>query len=104
MKRFITNTYRKRVIKLFYRTTLRSGEDVIDNRDGSIAKELGINTGIVHAILQREMKEKAAKAGQNFINEEKEIEEMEVNYVEIKPHIKKKKVKLIPEPNFYFNP
>ena len=35
------------IISLFNRTELRDGEEVIDNRDPSIAKELGLNLSVV---------------------------------------------------------
>ena len=55
------NTHTEVVLKLFYRTTLRSGETVIDNKDTTIAKELGITVGVVNGILQREMKNRINK-------------------------------------------
>lgn len=40
----MTQEINEKVIRLFLRTELRDGEEVVDNRDSVIAKELGIKT------------------------------------------------------------
>ncbi len=107
------------IIRLFYRTELRPGEEVIDNRDSQIAKELRLNIGVVHRVLEREMIEKIKMAGKDSLStEEKEIikenakgfEELEVEYLEVKPpkpfahKIKNRKGQFTKEPKLYFNP
>ncbi len=49
-----TEIHKDDVLELFYRTELRPGEDVIDNQDKTIAKELNINVHTVWKITQRE--------------------------------------------------
>ena len=46
------------ILKKFYRTELRDGEDVIDNRDKTIAKELNIPMDWVSKMVKRHLKEK----------------------------------------------
>jgi hypothetical protein len=109
MKKTLKATYKDRILKLFYRTQLRQGEKIIDNMDSTIAKELNINIGVVWYVLEAEMLKKEVQIGKSLDNRGKESEQMEVEYEVVKPiikkHIKKKKkVKLIIEPNLYFNP
>lgn len=48
----------KKIIKLFNRTELREGEDVINNTDPAIAKELNIDTPYVSRVLAKYMNRK----------------------------------------------
>ena len=59
-----TEIHKADVLKLFYRTELRPGEDVIDNQDKTIAKELNINVSIVWRITQHETKQSIIKLKQ----------------------------------------
>lgn len=45
----------KQIIKLFNRTELREGEDVINNTDPAIAKELNTDTPYVSRVLAKYM-------------------------------------------------
>lgn len=47
------NELYKKIIKLFNRTELRECEDVINNTDPAIAKELNIDTPYVSRILAK---------------------------------------------------
>ena len=87
-----------KIIELFYRTQLRENENVIDNMDSTIAKEVGVNIGVVHRVLAREMKRKVRILDLKDFTEETEdvkktedVEDIEVIYETI-------------EPNLYFNP
>ena len=82
------------IIRLFYRTELRPGEEIINNMDSTIAKEVGVNIGVVHRILEREMIAKVKMAGKDLLSTDEkemikdkplEIEELEVEYEYIKP-------------------
>jgi len=57
----IYEEYNDKVMDLFYRTKLREGEKVIDNRDSFIAKELGIHTQEVCRIISRNLDDKFAE-------------------------------------------
>lgn len=46
-KKIYTDKQRNSVIALFNRTELREGEEVIDNRDSKMAKELNLPTSMV---------------------------------------------------------
>lgn len=54
----ITEAHKENILKLFYRTELRKGETLIDNRTTTISKELGISTSIVDEILVKELDRK----------------------------------------------
>ena len=45
----------KKILKLFYRTKLRWNEVIIDNRDKTIADELGVHISVVQGVLEREV-------------------------------------------------
>lgn len=47
----------KAILKLFFRTELRPGEHIIDNKDGTIAEELGLKCIFVERFLQRHFRE-----------------------------------------------
>lgn len=49
------------VLKLFYRTELRNGEKIIDNRTTIIAKELDLHPGEVNWIISEHLNEKFNK-------------------------------------------
>jgi len=53
-----TAKYLPSILKKFYRTELRDGEDVIDNRDDTIAKELNIPMDLVSKIIKKHLKDK----------------------------------------------
>ena len=105
------NKHNKKVLKAFYRTELREGEEIIDNQSPTIAKELNVNVYTVDHIIATEMKRKI-KAINDRVNMVKEIDikEIEVEYTEIKPtkpfaHNKNnRKRQFTKEPTFYFNP
>ena len=73
------------VLKLFYRTELREGEETIDNHAPVIAKELNLNISMVDQIITKEMKRKI-KALNDRVNPIKEIDinDLEVLYEEVK--------------------
>ena len=82
------------IIRLFYRTELRPGEEIINNMDSTIAKEVGVNIGVVHRILEREMIAKVKMAGKDLLStdekemikeDSKDYEDIEVQYVDVKP-------------------
>ena len=54
-------THTAAILKLFYRTQLRWDEDVIDNRDITIAKELGLAKETVCRTITYDLEEKANK-------------------------------------------
>ena len=76
----------KKILELFYRTELREGEDVIDNRSPLIAKELNLNISMVNQTLDREIKRKV-KALDDSIksNSNIHIDDLEVIHEEVKP-------------------
>ena len=85
----LIKSYNDRVMDLFYRTKLREGEKVIDNRDSHIAKELGLTTQIVCVIITKNLNEKMKELNNRpELTEDsaiREMEELEVNYTTIKP-------------------
>jgi len=48
----------QQILDLFYRTELRTGEKIIDNRSITISKELGISTQVIDGILARHLNDK----------------------------------------------
>ena len=54
-------THTADILKLFYRTQLRWEEDVIDNRDITIAKELGLAKETVCRTITYDLEAKANK-------------------------------------------
>ena len=121
MKQTKKQLYREDVLRLFYRTQLRQGEEIINNQDGVIARELNIKQGLVYEILAEEMISKVKMAGKKPLNtnekkiiekKPKEFEDLEVEYKEVKPPIqypispktKNKKGQYSKEPTLYFNP
>ena len=85
----LLESHKDKVMNLFYRTKLREGEKVIDNRDSHIAKELGLSTQIVCVIITRNLNEKMKELNNRpELTEDsaiREMEELEVNYTTIKP-------------------
>ena len=81
------NKNKKRVLKAFYRTELRDGEDVIDNQSPTISKELNVNVATVNHIIAMDMKRKIKELNERIsVNHEPEhIEDIEVEYEEVKP-------------------
>ena len=57
----LEEVYKDRVLELFFRTELREGENVIDNLEETIAKELNIKVGVVKRILFNEMTRRELK-------------------------------------------
>lgn len=53
------------VLKLFYRTKLRRGEMIIDNRDSVIAKETGLPQHTVQSIIASDLDIKIDKVNNN---------------------------------------
>lgn len=49
------------ILRLFYRTELRPGEKVIDNRDETIAKETGIHLPTVQRLISEHLIKKRIK-------------------------------------------
>ena len=49
------------ILKLFYRTELRQDEEVIDNRDSKIARELGTNQYNVQSVISADLDKKIDK-------------------------------------------
>jgi DNA-binding transcriptional regulator LsrR (DeoR family) len=106
-KPIIYKEYLERVLKLLYRTELRWGEEVIDNQSKTIAKELDIPVSRVDRIIDKHTKERMIKFNESLQDtKETELEELEVEYIEIKPVIKKRKLieNFSIDTNFYFNP
>ena len=56
-----TDEQERRCIELFNRTELRQNEDVIDNSDKQIAKEVGIATSVVASIITKHLNKKHGK-------------------------------------------
>lgn len=52
---------KKIVLSLFYRTELRTGEVLIDNRDTTISKETGFTKAYVSNIIVKDLDEKFDK-------------------------------------------
>jgi len=84
----LIKSYNDRVMDLFYRTKLREGEKVTDNRDSHIAKELGLTTQIVCVIITKNLNEKEAELSKRIeVTEDsviREMEELEVKYTTVK--------------------
>lgn len=49
---------KERIKELFYRTELRRGEKIIDNKDSTIAKELKLSKSQVSTYLQTHLRHK----------------------------------------------
>ena len=62
----ISKQEQRLILKEFYRTKLKKGEKIIDNRDGTIAKKLNINVYIVAVFLQAEMQRKEDKLKRKY--------------------------------------
>ena len=101
------------VLKLFYRTELRWDEEVIDNSEPLIAKELNLRVSMVSHIIAKEMVRKIKELNDRVnLVKEIDIKEIEVEYTDVKPpntkpfaHKKKnRKGQFTKEPTFYFNP
>ncbi len=67
----LTDKNKKDILSLFYRTELYFGEKIVDNRDTTIANELGLKTTTVSNYISNHLDFKFTELNKKINNESK---------------------------------